>query len=183
MGNHGPAYFKRYPDAFKQFTPACEDPDLPRCSNESIVNAYDNAIRYTDHVVASLVRTLREHEAHDSALLYVSDHGESLGEKGLFLHGVPFKIAPDVQTKVPMVMWFSPGYRSSFALDEACVGQVAATPLSHDHIFHSLARAARRQNVGLRPGDGFLGQMPPALSRPAQSAVSATARRPRSRRR
>jgi lipid A ethanolaminephosphotransferase len=138
MGNHGPAYFKRYPDAFKQFTPACEDPDLPRCSNESIVNAYDNAIRYTDHVVASLVRTLREHEAHDSALLYVSDHGESLGEKGLFLHGVPFKIAPDVQTKVPMVMWFSPGYRSSFALDEACVGQVAATPLSHDHIFHSL---------------------------------------------
>ena len=138
MGNHGPAYFKRYPDAFKQFTPACEDPDLPKCSNESIVNAYDNAIRYTDHVIASLVRTLREHDAHDSALLYVSDHGESLGEKGLFLHGVPFKIAPDVQTKVPMVMWFSPGYRSSFALDEACVGQVAATPLSHDHIFHSL---------------------------------------------
>ena len=138
MGNHGPAYFKRYPDEFKQFTPACEDPDLPKCSNESIVNAYDNAIRYTDHVVASLVRTLREHEAHDSALLYVSDHGESLGEKGLFLHGVPFKIAPDVQTKVPMVMWFSAGFPASFALDQGCIGQVATTPLSHDHLFHSL---------------------------------------------
>ena len=138
MGNHGPAYFKRYPDEFKQFTPACEDPDLPKCSNESIVNAYDNAIRYTDHVVASLVRTLREHEAHDSALLYVSDHGESLGEKGLFLHGVPFKIAPDVQTKVPMVMWFSAGFPASFALDQGCIGQVATTPLSHDHLFHTL---------------------------------------------
>jgi lipid A ethanolaminephosphotransferase len=138
MGNHGPAYFKRYPDAFKHYTPACEDPDLPKCSNESIVNAYDNAIRYTDHVVASLVRTLRGHASHDSALLYVSDHGESLGEKGLFLHGVPYKIAPDVQTKVPMVMWFSPGYAPGFGLDEACVGKVAATPLSHDHIFHSL---------------------------------------------
>ncbi len=138
MGNHGPAYFKRYPDEFKQFTPACEDPDLPKCSNESIVNAYDNAIRYTDHVVASLVRTLRAHEDHDSALLYVSDHGESLGEKGLYLHGVPYKIAPDVQTKVPMVMWFSSGFPASFALDQGCIAQVAATPLSHDHLFHSL---------------------------------------------
>ncbi len=138
MGNHGPAYFKRYPDEFKQFTPACEDPDLPKCSGDSIVNAYDNAIRYTDHVVASLVRTLRDHAGHDSALLYVSDHGESLGEKGLFLHGVPYKIAPDVQTKVPMVMWFSSGFPASFALDNGCIGKVAATPLSHDHIFHTL---------------------------------------------
>lgn len=138
MGNHGPAYFKRYPDEFKQFTPACEDPDLPKCSGDSIVNAYDNAIRYTDHVVASLVRTLRDHAGHDSALLYVSDHGESLGEKGLFLHGVPYKIAPDVQTKVPMVMWFSSGFPASFALDDRCIGKVATTPLSHDHIFHTL---------------------------------------------
>jgi lipid A ethanolaminephosphotransferase len=138
MGNHGPAYFKRYPEAFKHFLPACEDPDLPKCSEESIVNAYDNAIRYTDHVVASLVRTLREHAAHDSALLYVSDHGESLGERGLFLHGVPYKIAPDVQTKVPMVMWFSSGFAPSFSLDEGCVGQVAGTPISHDNLFHTL---------------------------------------------
>lgn len=138
MGNHGPAYFKRYPDAFKEFKPACEDPDLPKCNGEEIVNAYDNAIRYTDHVVASLVRTLREHGGHDSALLYVSDHGESLGEKGLFLHGVPYKIAPDVQTRVPMVMWFSSGFPASFGLDRDCVGKVAATPLSHDNIFHTL---------------------------------------------
>src|SRR5574343_73641 len=138
MGNHGPAYFKRYPDEFKKFTPACEDPDLPHCSGDSIVNAYDNAISYTDHVLASLVRTLRDHAGHDSALLYVSDHGESLGEKGLFLHGVPYKIAPDVQTKVPMVMWFSSGFPASFALDDGCIGKVAATPLSHDNIFHTL---------------------------------------------
>lgn len=138
MGNHGPAYFKRYPDEFKQFTPACADADLPRCTPESIVNAYDNAIRYTDHVIAETVRFLRGHAAHDSGLLYVSDHGESLGEKGLYLHGVPYAIAPDVQTRVPMVMWLSAGFAKSLAVDPGCLGKVAATPLAHDNLFHTL---------------------------------------------
>lgn len=138
MGNHGPAYFKRYPEAFKEFTPACEDADLPRCTPESIVNAYDNAIRYTDHVIAETVRFLRGHGAHDTGLLYVSDHGESLGEKGLYLHGVPYAIAPDVQTRVPMVMWLSDGFARNLAVDRACLGKVAATPLAHDHLFHTL---------------------------------------------
>ncbi len=137
MGNHGPAYFKRYPDEFKQFTPACEDPDLPHCSPESIVNAYDNAIRYADHVLATTIQYLRGHTAHDSALLYVSDHGESLGEKGLYLHGIPYAIAPEVQTQVPMVMWFSDAFPRSLGVDPACIRRQAATPLSHDNLFHS----------------------------------------------
>lgn len=138
MGNHGPAYFKRYPAAFKFFTPACEDADLPQCSPDSIVNAYDNALRYTDHVLASTIRFLRAHNEHDSAMLYVSDHGESLGEKGLYLHGIPYAIAPDVQTKVPMVMWFSTGLPGSLGVDAACIARVAKTPLSHDHLFHTV---------------------------------------------
>jgi len=138
MGNHGPAYFKRAPDDFKPFQPACADPDLPRCSQESIVNAYDNAIRYTDHVLASMLTYLRSHRAHETGLLYVSDHGESLGERGLYLHGIPYSIAPDDQTKVPMLMWLSDGLAGRLALDAACLRQRAAQPAHHDHVFHSL---------------------------------------------
>ena len=138
MGNHGPAYFKRYPDAFKHYSPACEDADLAHCAREAIVNAYDNAIRYTDHVVADVVRYLRQESTHDAALIYVSDHGESLGENGLFLHGIPYAIAPEVQTRVPMVMWLSAGYASSFSLNAGCVAERAKSPVAHDHIFHTV---------------------------------------------
>jgi lipid A ethanolaminephosphotransferase len=138
MGNHGPAYFKRYPADTAHFGPDCRDADLARCSQEEIINAYDNALRYTDHVLADAVRTLRKTESHDAALLYVSDHGESLGENGLYLHGIPYSIAPEMQTRVPMVAWFSPSWKHSFGLDQACLGERAKAPASHDHIFHSL---------------------------------------------
>lgn len=138
MGNHGPAYFKRYPSATKHYEPACEDSDLAHCTREAIVNAYDNALRYTDQVLARTVRFLRQHDAHDVAMLYVSDHGESLGENGLFLHGIPYAIAPDVQTRVPMVMWLSPGFRRDFAVNPSCIAARSQQPASHDNLFHSL---------------------------------------------
>lgn len=139
LGNHGPAYFKRYPASFRQFTPACELEDLAGCSQQELVNAYDNALRYTDHVLAQTIDWLASLEAqYDTALLYVSDHGESLGENGLFLHGIPYAIAPDEQTHVPMVMWFSKGYASRTGLDTTCLGQRALQPASHDHVFHSV---------------------------------------------
>lgn len=138
MGNHGPAYYKRYPDAFKHYTPACEDSDLAHCAQQNIVNAYDNAIRYTDHVIASTVRYLRDEKTHDTAMIYVSDHGESLGENGLYLHGLPYAIAPEVQTRVPMVMWLSPGYANSFALSGSCLAERAKAPVEHDHLFHTM---------------------------------------------
>ena len=138
MGNHGPAYYKRYPESSKKFTPACEDADLSHCPRETIVNAYDNAIHYTDHVLASTVRFLKSQTKHDASMIYVSDHGESLGENNLFLHGIPYAIAPDLQTRVPMVMWLSPGYASSFAFDPGCLGKRAQSPASHDHLFHTV---------------------------------------------
>lgn len=138
MGNHGPAYFKRYPPAFAAYEPACKDADLAHCDQQAIVNAYDNAIRYTDHVLASGIAYLKGLQTHDPAMLYVSDHGESLGEKGLFLHGIPYAIAPEVQTQVPMVMWFSPAWREGFAVDQACVARRAEAPATHDHLFHTL---------------------------------------------
>ena len=138
LGNHGPTYFERYPPAFQRFTPVCESSDLGRCSREQIVNAYDNALGYTDHVLATAIDTLATLPGYDTALLYVSDHGESLGEKGLYLHGMPYSIAPREQLEVPMVAWFSDGWRASARLDAACLRRVAAVPRSHDDLFHTL---------------------------------------------
>jgi lipid A ethanolaminephosphotransferase len=139
LGNHGPSYFRRYPEAFRKFLPACEQDDLRQCSREEIVNAYDNALLYTDHVLARAIRTLQAHAAEvDSALLYVSDHGESLGEGNLFLHGIPYAIAPDVQTRVPMLMWISEGFARTRSLDTACLKRRAEQPARHDHLFHTL---------------------------------------------
>jgi len=139
LGNHGPAYYKRYPTAFRRFVPPCDSADLRQCSREQIVNAYDNALLYTDHVLAQLIAQLKaRQDTLDSAVLYVSDHGESLGEGNLFLHGLPYAIAPSEQTHVPMLMWFSPGFAQDFGLDLQCMRQRAARPVQHDHLFHTV---------------------------------------------
>lgn len=139
LGNHGPSYFRRYPAAFARFRPACQDDDLQQCSVEQIVNAYDNALLYTDHVLASLVAKLQaQQDRVDTLMLYVSDHGESLGENNLFLHGLPYAIAPDLQKKVPMVMWMSPGFAAARGIDTACLQRRALQPAAHDHLFHTL---------------------------------------------
>jgi lipid A ethanolaminephosphotransferase len=143
LGNHGPSYFRRHPRTFARFQPECLDDDLRRCSTEQVVNSYDNALLYTDHVLATAIRALRSRAGEvDSALLYVSDHGESLGEKGLFLHGIPYAIAPAEQTRVPMVWWASAGLEKAAGLRGGCLsptlGRRAAEPAAHDHLFHTL---------------------------------------------
>jgi len=138
LGNHGPSYFQRYPAAFGQFLPACENPDLSRCSRNQIVNAYDNAVLYTDYVVAQAIAGLRQVDGYDTALLYVSDHGESLGENGLYLHGMPYSIAPQEQLRVPMLMWFSPRFAAGAKLDLACLHDRSALPASHDNLFSTV---------------------------------------------
>jgi len=138
LGNHGPAYFQRYPEQFRRFTPTCDTTDLGGCSKESVVNTYDNAVLYTDHFLARTIALLKtQARTHDTALVYVSDHGESLGENGLYLHSLPYAIAPDTQTHVPMVMWFSPAYAKAEKLDVACLRGVADQPASHDNLFHT----------------------------------------------
>jgi len=139
LGNHGPAYYKRYPPELRRFTPTCDTPELRRCTREEIVNAYDNALLATDHFLAQTIALLQRLSAtHDTALLYVSDHGESLGENNIYLHGLPYAIAPREQTEVPMLMWFSDGFAKSRGLDLACLVQRAKEPTSHDHLFHSI---------------------------------------------
>jgi lipid A ethanolaminephosphotransferase len=139
LGSHGPAYFKRYPAALKRFQPACESEDLRRCSPAEIVNAYDDSLLYTDFFLGKVIDFLeRAQETHDTAMLYVSDHGESLGEGGLYLHGMPYAIAPDVQKDVPFVVWLSPAFRAGFGIDQECMRGRAVEPASHDNLFHSL---------------------------------------------
>ena len=141
MGSHGPAYFRRSPPAFKKFLPECASNVLQECPREQLVNAYDNTIVYTDHVLASTVRWLEKKGLDgkaDTALLYVSDHGESLGENNLFLHGLPYALAPDFQTHVPMLSWLSPAMQQRLKLRMACLNEKSAAPLSHDNLFHSV---------------------------------------------
>ncbi|MCO8164309.1 phosphoethanolamine--lipid A transferase [Pseudomonas sp. 21LCFQ010] len=139
MGSHGPEYFKRYPAEFEKFTPVCKSNALNNCSRESIVNGYDNTLLYTDHVLASLIDILRSNQDKaDTAMLYLSDHGESLGEYNLFLHGTPYMVAPEQQRHIPMVAWFSEGYRQSFGVDTDCLQATRNQPLSQDNLFHSM---------------------------------------------
>jgi lipid A ethanolaminephosphotransferase len=140
MGSHGPAYFRRYPPAFEIFAPVCDKTELDRCSPQSIVNAYDNTLLYTDHVLSRTIDVLRKSASRfDTALLYVSDHGESLGENGLYLHGIPYALAPREQVQVPMVLWLSEGMLRSRRVDAACLeARERGLPHSHDNVFHSV---------------------------------------------
>jgi lipid A ethanolaminephosphotransferase len=140
-GSHGPAYFKRYPAAFKRFGPVCETIQLEECSRESIVAAYDNTILYTDHFLNQTIELLKASGATehvDTAMLYFSDHGESLGERNMYLHGAPYMISPAEQREVPLMMWMSEGFRSRFQIDQRCVAARAGQPFSHDNVFHSV---------------------------------------------
>jgi len=139
MGSHGPEYFKRYPKEFERFTPVCESNALNNCSRESIVNGYDNTLVYTDHVLSTLIDLLRKNqEKVDTAMLYLSDHGESLGEYNLFLHGTPYMLAPEQQKHVAMLAWFSDSYQKSFSVDTHCLQLTRDKPLSQDNLFHSM---------------------------------------------
>jgi lipid A ethanolaminephosphotransferase len=138
LGNHGPAYYARYPAAFRRYTPVCETSDLDRCSREQIVNAYDNAVTYTDDFLAHAIGLLGEQTGRDTALIYLSDHGESLGENGLYLHGVPYAIAPDTQTRVPLLVWLSPQFAAARGVDLGCLRQRSSDAVSQDNLFHSV---------------------------------------------
>ena len=152
MGNHGPAYFRRYPAEFRRFLPDCATAELRKCSRDEVVNAYDNAILYTDHVLARVIRTLSQGQRSlDSAMIYVSDHGESLGERGLYLHGIPYAIAPDLQTHVPMFVWVSRQVAASGDVDVRCLRHKSHAALSHDNLFHSVLGLLDVETRAYRP--------------------------------
>jgi len=134
-GNHGPAYYKRYPPMFETFTPICKTNELQDCSNEQISNTYDNIITYTDYFLDKLIATLEKYNSeYDIGMLYISDHGESLGEHGIYLHAMPYFIAPIDQIHIPFIMWFN----NSFKVNRQHLNNLLTTQLSHDNLFHSI---------------------------------------------
>jgi lipid A ethanolaminephosphotransferase len=139
MGSHGPAYYKRSPEAIKKFKPECTNNALQECSRTELVNAYDNSIVYTDYFLSKIIGMLKSKAATlQGGLLYVSDHGESLGENNLYLHGLPYAIAPDVQKHVPWISWFANDFIGRHNLDTDCMANRASVKLSHDNYFHTV---------------------------------------------
>lgn len=138
-GSHGPEYFRRVPKRFEKFKPICESSNFGDCSNEAIINSYDNTIYYTSYFLSQVIELLKnKFNDYNTAMLYVSDHGQSLGEKGLYLHAMPYIIAPKEQTHIPAFMWFSDKFIFNFGLNVKCLKSKTDLRLSHDNLFHSI---------------------------------------------
>ena len=135
-GSHGPAYWKRYPAEFNKFGPVCKTNELEQCTRESITAAYDNTILYTDYFLDKTIKVLKD-SGVPASMLYFSDHGESLGEKNMYLHGAPYIFAPEEQRKVPMMLWMSDSFSQRFRVDRSCLAARSSQQFSHDNVFHS----------------------------------------------
>lgn len=136
MGNHGPAYYKRYPQEFELFTPTCKTNQLENCNEQEISNAYDNAVAYSDFFLAKVIEFLKpRNDEFATAMFYMSDHGESLGEHGLYLHGLPYLIAPENQKHVAALMWFGDSFKQP---DPGGLYAQRGELYSHDNYFHTV---------------------------------------------
>jgi len=127
--SHGPSYNKKYPPQFEQFKPVCESVELSNCSQAELINAYDNTIVYTDYILNKTIEELKGLNSFKSTMLFVSDHGESLGEKNLYMHGIPMSIAPKEQYEIPFIVWIS---------DSSNKKVKSLNNLSQYHVFHSV---------------------------------------------
>jgi lipid A ethanolaminephosphotransferase len=139
LGSHGPAYSRRYPPQFGTFSPYCENASPKECSNDLVSNAYDNTIVYTDYILDQLIEKLKTRaDEFDGFLFYASDHGESLGENGVYLHGLPYALAPQAQTDVPFIAWLSRDLQRNHQMGADAIAEFGLQPLSHDAISHTL---------------------------------------------
>jgi lipid A ethanolaminephosphotransferase len=137
MGNHGPEYYKRYTKDFEKFTPTCKTNQLESCKNEEIINAYDNAILYTDTFLSKTINFLKKYDtSYDTSMIYMSDHGESLGENGVYLHGLPYMMAPEAQKHIGAVLWFGDNTKKTIPYQK--IVQNAKKEYSQDNLFHTL---------------------------------------------
>lgn len=126
--SHGPTYSKKYPPQFEIFKPVCNSVELGNCSQTELINAYDNTIIYTDYILNKIIENLKELKEYNCAMIFVSDHGESLGEKNLYMHGLPKSIAPKEQYEIPFIVWFS----------DSSKHLKPNTVLSQSYVFHSV---------------------------------------------
>jgi lipid A ethanolaminephosphotransferase len=128
--SHGPSYFSNTPEEFKKFMPECTTVEMAEADRQELINAYDNTVIYTDYMVHSVIETLRSIPDRRSCVIFISDHGESLGENNLYMHGVPLSMAPDVQIDIPFIVWTSDPSMKIRNLETA----------GHHNIYHTTLR-------------------------------------------
>jgi lipid A ethanolaminephosphotransferase len=128
--SHGPQYASKYPKEFEVYKPVAKNVEEGEKNVGMLVNAYDNTIRYTDFLLDSLINTLRTMSDWKSCMIFISDHGESLGENKMFMHGLPMKLAPKEQYEIPFLVWTSENFR-------AYKSELPAV-LDQHYIFHSV---------------------------------------------
>ncbi|WP_180087039.1 phosphoethanolamine transferase [Acinetobacter sp. YH12226] len=163
MGSHGPAYFKRSKAPYQPFQPTCNSNAIQGCSTEELKNSYDNSIVHTDHVLAQIIETLKQQTQYQPGFWYLSDHGESTGEHGLYLHGAPYSMAPTQQTHVPMLMWFSDAWKQQNTHQVSCLKGQTGQARSHDHLFPSLLSLLDIKTQVTEAKNDMLAQCSPSL--------------------
>ena len=158
IGSHGPTYYHRYPPQFAQFTPTCDTNEIQTCSQQQLVNTYDNTVLYVDYIVDKAINILKAHQdKFTTSLVYLSDHGESLGENGVYLHGLPYAIAPDAQKHIPMLLWLSEDYQKRYRTDLTCLQKRAAQEdFSQDNLFSTMLGLTGVQTRNYQAADDIL---------------------------
>lgn len=138
MGSHGPAYYERTEPQYQPFKPICQTNTIQSCEHQTLINTYDNSIVYTDHILTQVIGQLQENQKYQTGFWYLSDHGESTGENGLYLHGAPYAIAPSQQTHIPMMMWFSPKWQNNNSQHQQCLLAQQKQNVGQDNLFPTL---------------------------------------------
>ena len=157
--SHGPQYASKYPKEFEVYKPVAKNVEEGEKNVGMLVNAYDNTIRYTDFLLDGLINTLRSMTDRKTAMIFISDHGESLGENKMFMHGLPMKLAPKEQYEIPFLVWTSKGYRTYKSNLPAVLEQ--------HYIFHSVLNLLSIQSPAYDPDyDIFQGAPVPATPQP-----------------
>ncbi|HGP0846738.1 TPA: phosphoethanolamine transferase EptA [Yersinia enterocolitica] len=158
MGSHGPAYYRRSTPEVRQFAPTCDSNQIQDCTPHELVNTYDNSILYTDAMLDNTIKLLQQHnDRFNTALVYLSDHGESLGENGMYLHGTPYMFAPSQQTHIPFLMWLSPEYTKNYGIDRQCLSDSTQhDEISQDNLFHTILGMMNVQTTEYQSGMDLL---------------------------
>lgn len=158
IGSHGPTYYNRYPKEFRKFTPTCDTNEIQSCSQEQLVNTYDNTVLYVDYIVDKAIKLLQsKQDKFTTSLVYLSDHGESLGENGIYLHGLPYSIAPDAQKHVPMLLWLSDDYQKRYGVNYDCLKKESTqNEYSQDNLFSTMLGILGVETTEYRATDDIL---------------------------
>ncbi|MCS2172138.1 phosphoethanolamine transferase EptA [Scandinavium sp. TWS1a] len=158
IGSHGPTYYNRYPKNLRTFSPTCDSNEIQNCSKAQLVNTYDNTIVNVDYIVDKAIKLLQsKQDTLTTSLVYLSDHGESLGENGVYLHGLPWSIAPDTQKHVPMVIWLSDDYQQRYKVNYQCLKDHAkANHYSQDNLFSTMLGLAGVSTKEYKASDDIL---------------------------